>query len=40
MIQWVIVGVIVVAAAAWVVWSNLLPRSTKQAVRARLRGRG
>jgi hypothetical protein len=37
-LQWGIVGIIVIAAAAWVVWSNLIPRKTKQAVRARLKG--
>jgi hypothetical protein len=37
-LQWVIVGVIVIAAAAWVVWSNFVPRRIKQQVRARLRG--
>jgi len=39
-LEWVIVGVIVVVAAVWVVWSNFVPRKTRQAVRARLRRRG
>ncbi len=38
MLQWVIVGAIVIAAASCVVWSNFVPRKTRQAVRARLKG--
>ncbi len=38
MLQWVIVAAIVIAAASWVAWSNFVPRKTKQAVRARLKG--
>ncbi len=39
MLQWVIVSLIVILAAAWVVWSNFVPRKTKQAVRASLRAK-
>ena len=39
MLQGLLVGIIVIAAAAWVVWSNFVPRKTRQALRAKLRGK-